>query len=73
LSQAIWVALAGWCAGPGLDLQFHHPLGREGEKLAHEVAVGSLLDQLDQDHPVVGHRRLRSGSARNRTLTEDRR
>ena len=60
MGQALGAALAGWCAGAGLDLQLHHALGREGQEIAHEVAVRPLLDQLHQGHPVVGHRPLRS-------------
>ena len=45
------------------------PLGREGQHLAHQVAIGPLLDQLDQRHSLVGHRRLRFGSrSRNPNL-----
>ncbi|MBV0893143.1 hypothetical protein KTN05_15105, partial [Paracoccus sp. Z118] len=47
---------------------------RKGQHLAHEVAVGLLLNQLDQHHSVVGHRHLRIGSrSRNPNLPEDRR
>src|SRR5690606_31135971 len=50
------------------------PLGREGQHLAHKVNVGLLLNQLDQRHSLVGHRRLRSGSRScNPNLPEDRR
>ncbi len=49
-------------AGPCLDLRLHDPLGRESQHLAHEVAIGLLLNQLDQRHSLIGHRRLRSGS-----------
>jgi len=30
----------------------------KGQQVAHQVPVRPLLDQLDQGHPVVGHRRL---------------
>jgi hypothetical protein len=42
-----------------LHLSFHQPFRREGQHLAHKVGVGTLLDQINQHHPVVGHRRLR--------------
>lgn len=41
-------------ARPGLDLRVHDPLGRKGQHLAHEVAVGLLLNQLKQRHSVIG-------------------
>ena len=45
------------------------PLGGEGQHLADQVRVGALLDQLEQRHSLVGHRRLRSGSrSRNPNL-----
>nr|BAN09784.1 probable transposase [Mesorhizobium loti NZP2037] len=37
-------------ARPRFDLQFHDPLGRKGQDVAHEVAIGLLLNQLDQRH-----------------------
>ncbi len=46
--------------GSRLNLHFHDPLGREGQHLAHEIAIGLLLNQLNQRHSVVGHRHLRS-------------
>jgi len=44
-------------AGPRRHLGVHDPLGREGQHLAHELAIGLLLDQFDQRHSVFGHRR----------------
>ena len=61
-------------AGELLDLGRHQPLGGKGQQLADQVRVGALLDQLQQRHSLVGHRRLRlvPGLA-TRTFTEDRR
>jgi sugar/nucleoside kinase (ribokinase family) len=46
-------------AGELLDLGRHQPLGGERQELADQVRVGALLDQLQQRHSLVGHRRLR--------------
>src|SRR4051794_33768782 len=49
-------------AGQLLDLGRHQPLGGERQELADQVRVGALLDQLQQRHSLVGHRRrLRLG------------
>src|SRR5215218_4352563 len=62
--------------GPGepVDLGLHQPLARVGQQLANQVRIGTLLEQLQQRHSLVGHRRLRwvPGLA-TRTFTEDRR
>ena len=72
--EAVGAARAGRRTGLRLNLQLHHAIGRKGQQLAHEVRIRPLLDQLDQGHSLVGHRRLRSGSSfATRTLTEDRR
>jgi hypothetical protein len=45
---------------PGLNLRLHDPFGRKGQHLAHKIAIGLLLNQFDQRHSVIGHRRLHS-------------
>jgi hypothetical protein len=79
---AVSVALVGALGRPlavsgaaqALDLGRHQPFGGEGQQLAHEVAIGPLLDQLEKGHSVGGHRRLRAGSRfATRSYTEDRR
>jgi hypothetical protein len=60
--------------GEPVDLGRHQPLAGIGQQLANQVRIGTLLDQLQQRHSLVGHRRLRwvPGLA-TRTFTEDRR
>jgi putative transposase len=61
-------------AGELIDLGGHQPLAGERQQLTHQIGIGALLDQLEQRHSLVGHRRLRFGSRlATRTSTEDRR
>ena len=74
MGEAVRTACANRCTRPRLDLQVHHAISGKGQQLADKVAVRPLLDQLDQGHPVIGHRRLLlQVQLRNRTLAEDRR
>jgi hypothetical protein len=41
-----------------LDVNLHQPLGDMADFLLQRIAVGPLLNQLRQCHPVVGHRSL---------------
>jgi putative transposase len=60
-------------AGELIDLGGHQPLAGERQQLTHQIGIGALLDQLEQRHSLVGHRRLRFGSRlATRTSTEDR-
>jgi hypothetical protein len=43
-------------AGSDADLHLHQPLGGEGDHLAKNVGVGSLLHQRAKVHHLVGHR-----------------
>ena len=52
-------------AGSGLPLGLHQPLGGKAQHLAHQVAIGALLDQLQQRHLVVGHRHLCAEGSRS--------
>src|SRR5215213_8709584 len=58
--------------GEPVDLGLHQPLARISQQLANQVRIGTLLEQLQQRHSLVGHRRLRwvPGLA-TRTFTED--
>ena len=47
-------------AGQPFYFQRHQPVGRIGQQLAHEVGISALLDQLNERHSVIGHRRLLS-------------
>jgi hypothetical protein len=47
-------------AGADLHLGLHQPLGGKAQHLAHQVRIGTLFDQLQQRHLLVGHRRLRT-------------
>jgi hypothetical protein len=47
-------------ASADLHLGLHQPLGRKTQHFAHQLGIGALLDQLQQSHSVVGHRRLRA-------------
>jgi hypothetical protein len=63
LVAAARAALAMTGAAQPLDLGRHQPFGGVAEKLADQIAIGPLLDQLEKGHPVGGHRRLRVGSS----------
>jgi hypothetical protein len=61
-------------AGELIDLGGHQPLAGKRQQLTDQIGIGALLDQLEQGHSLVGHRRLRFGSRlATRTSTEDRR
>ena len=47
-------------AGAQLHFHLHDPVGRKCQHLAHQIAVGLLLNQIEQRHSLVGHRHLRS-------------
>jgi hypothetical protein len=66
-------AVAG--AAQPFHLERHRPLGGVGQRLAHQVGGAALLDQLEERHSRLGHRRLRSAgsSFTTRPYTEDRR
>ena len=53
---------SGCSASKLVDLSRHQPLAGIGQQLADQVRIGTLLDQLQQRHSLVGHRRLRCGS-----------
>jgi hypothetical protein len=56
LGQPVGIALAVGGAGLDLHVQFHQPLRREAEHLAHDVGIGLLGEQsLKGDH-IIGHR-----------------
>jgi transposase len=55
----VLAALAALAVGrpdQALDVHLHQPLRDIADHLPQEVAVGPLLKQLGQCHPVVGHR-----------------
>ena len=72
--DAVRAAHPGGSAGELVDLGRHQPLAGERQQLTDQIGIGALLDQLEQRHSLVGHRRLRFGSRlATRTSTEDRR
>ena len=46
-------------AGELSDLGGHQSLAGEGQQLTDQIGIGALLDQLQQRHSFIGHRRLR--------------
>jgi hypothetical protein len=64
LRRALVAPGADQALGVGLHEHLQHGLRHRPQ----EVALAALLERLDECHPVLGHRVLRSGEARNPTL-----
>ena len=60
--EAIRAAHPGGSAGELIDLGGHQPLAGKRQQFTDQIGIGPLLDQLEQGHFLVGHRRLRFGS-----------
>jgi hypothetical protein len=66
--QALRGALVAPRADQALGVSLHEHLQHGLRHRPQEVALTALLEQLDECHPALGHRVLRSGEARNSTL-----